>query len=202
MDKHNSSPITRVHRKAGEAVPADQTATPGQLKMVVTYLEMRLPRTYGRAASRSENLSIIKAYKPHVGFYRYLYNAVGADWLWYERNQLSDSELLRIIHHDAVDLYVLYLNGAPAGFGELDFRTSNEVELAYFGLLPTYIGRGLGGYFLRHLVTAGWAKKPDRIWVHTCNFDAPNALSVYQVAGFSPYRQEVKMIQDPRKQQT
>ncbi len=168
--------------------------------MVVTYLEMRQPKTYERESSRSENLSIIRAHQPHVGFYRYLYNAVGADWLWHERNQLSDSELLQIIHNNAVRLYVLYLNGAPAGFGELDFRTKNEVELAYFGLLPAYIGRGLGSYFLRHLVAACWAEKPDRVWVHTCSFDSPNALSVYQVAGFCTYRQETKMIQDPRKQ--
>ena len=198
MDHSKHTPVTLIHRKDTEANPTDEVLPSGKLRMVITYLEMRQPKHFERESSRNENLSIIRAHNPHTGFYRYLYNAVGKDWLWYERNELSDTELEKIIHHPDVRVYVLYLNGTPAGYGELDFRIVDEVEIAYFGLIPEYIGRGLGSYFLRHLVETAWNESPNRVWVHTCNFDSPNAISVYQITGFSPYRQETKIIEDPR----
>ncbi len=166
--------------------------------MVITYLEMRKPPSYPRTSPRAENLSIIRSYDPSTGFYLYLYNAVGKDWLWYERNQLSDKELENIIRHPKVRLYVLYLKGTPAGYCELDFRADKEVEIAYFGLIPEYTGRGLGTYFLKWAVQTAWLECPDRVWVHTCNFDSPHALATYQKAGFSVYGQEEKIIDDPR----
>ncbi|MDE0309875.1 MAG: GNAT family N-acetyltransferase [Acidiferrobacterales bacterium] len=174
------------------------TLAPGKLRMVITYLEMRKPPIYPRTSTRAENLSIIRAYDPGTGFYRYLYNAVGKDWLWYERNLLSDEELEKIIHHPKVRLYVLYLKGTPAGYCELDFRVNREVEIAYFGLLPEFTGRGLGTYFLHWGVKTAWSENPKRVWVHTCNFDSPHALATYQKAGFSVYRQEAQIIDDPR----
>ena len=73
-----------------------------------------------------------------------------------------------------------------------------EIELAYFGLLPGFIGRGLGGFFLRALVDNAWAANPKRLWLHSCNFDHPSAFAHYQRAGFVPYKQETKRIEDPR----
>ena len=90
------------------------------------------------------------------------------------------------------------MNGTPAGYSELDLRIENEVEIAYFGLLPEFIGRGLGAYFLRRTTDTAWSTNPERVWVHTCNFDSPNAARTYQKVGFSAYYQEEKIIDDPR----
>lgn len=171
---------------------------PGKLRMVITYLEMKKPPIYPHTSPRAENLSIIRAYKPNAGFYRYLYDAVGRDWLWYERKMIDDNALEEIIQDPKVRLYVLYLQGTPAGYCELDFRIDEEVEIAYFGLIPEFTGRGLGTYFLQRSVTTAWSEKPDRVWVHTCNFDSPHALATYQKTGFSVYRQEETIISDPR----
>jgi hypothetical protein len=37
--------------------------------------------------------------------------------------------------------------GAPAGFAALDRRVEGEIELVPFGLMPEFIGQGLGRYF-------------------------------------------------------
>ena len=85
-----------------------------------------------------------------------------------------------------------------AHLAELDRRQEEEIELAYFGLLPDFIGKGLGSYLLDWAVETAWAHNPIRLWVHTCDFDHPGAFAVYQRAGFAPYEQEVEIIDDPR----
>ncbi len=194
----SKSPVT-LFRSGRHAEPVEQESAPqGKLKMVITYLEMTKAPRFHHQSQRAENLSIICSRPPTVGFYRYLYTSVGGDWLWYERNQLSDVQLEKIIKHPKVRIYVLYVNGTPAGFSELDFRADHEVELAYFGLIPEYIGRGLGSYFLRWSVEKAWSTEPERLWVHSCNFDSPYAIATYQKAGFTAYDQEVVLIDDPR----
>ena len=109
----------------------------------------------------------------------------------------ADEALAAIIRDARVEIYVLYCDGAPAGYAELDFRKKGEVELAYFGLIPEYIGRGLGGYMLDWAIDTAWSRRPGRVWVHTCTLDHPAALAVYQKAGFVAYDQETVTIPDP-----
>ena len=81
---------------------------------------------------------------------------------------------------------------------ELDYRVSDEVELAYFGLFPEQMGRGFGPWLLGWAVETAWASGPSRLIVNTCNLDHPKAIIVYQRAGFSPYQQETCTMNDPR----
>ena len=136
--------------------------------------------------------------KPTVSFYRYLYNTVGEDWLWFERRLMQDDALTALIQDPKIEIYVLYVRGAPAGYVELDCRVENDIEIAYFGLMPEFIGRGFGRYLLDWAVDEAWSKEPQRLWVHTCNLDHPKALASYQRAGFRPYKQERSLIDDPR----
>ena len=172
---------------------------PDEIEVTITYLEMREPPAHPPAPlpRTGAKIALLRAEKPTVGFYRYLYNAVGAPWRWYERNEMPDADLAAILQDDAVEIYVLYCDGAPAGYVELDFRRRNDVELAYFGLIPDYIGRGLGRYMLAWAVDTAWSRQPGRLWVHTCTLDHPGALPIYQKAGFVPYDQETVRIADP-----
>ena len=97
-----------------------------------------------------------------------------------------------------VEILVLYRNGAPAGFAELDRRQEGQIELAYFGLMPEAIGQGLGVWLLHEIIDIAWSCEPERLWLHTCTHDHPRALPLYQRAGFAPYRQETRTIPDPR----
>ncbi len=172
---------------------------PDEIAVTITYLEMRAPpaRPPAPLPRSASKIALLRAANPTVGFYRYLYNAVGAPWRWYERNQLSDAALAAIIQDAHVEIYVLYCDGAPAGYAELDLRVKGDVELAYFGLIPDYFGRGLGGYMLDWAIDTAWSRRPGRVWVHTCTLDHPAALAVYQKAGFVAYDQETVTIPDP-----
>ena len=155
--------------------------------VTVTYLEMTSPDQRRAPPDWAEPATIVRAERPTISFYRYLYNTVGADWDWYERRRLSDEALAAIVHDHAVEVFVLHVRGVPAGYVELDRRVEGEVEIAYFGLVPDYIGRGLGPCLLGWALERAWSYDPRRVWLHTCSLDHPKALSVYRRAGLEVY---------------
>ena len=171
----------------------------GTLACTITRLEMT--EKPGRPAGHPPHgiqVALLRARRPTVAFYRFLYNVVGAAWLWYERRAMDDDTLAAIVQDDAVEIYVLYLEGVPAGYAELDRRVKPEIELAYFGLMPEFIGRGLGDYLLSTAIDTAWSYEPSRLWVHTNTLDHPRALSLYQRHGFTVYDQEQRILPDPR----
>ena len=171
----------------------------GTLACTITRLEMT--EKPGRSAAHPPHgtpTALLRAHHPTVAFYRFLYNSVGADWLWYERRAMDDDTLAAIVQNDAVEVYVLYVEGVPAGFAELDRREKTEIELAYCGLMPEFIGRGLGNYLLSTAIDIAWTYEPSRVWLHTNTFDHARALPLYQQHGFTAYDQEQKIIPDPR----
>ena len=163
--------------------------------VTVTYLEMTSPDRRSAAPGWPERVTVRRAERPTVSFYRYLYDTVGADWDWYERRRLSDDALAAIVHDDAVEVHVLYVRGVPAGYVELDRRIEDEVEIAYFGLMPDFIGRGLGPALLGWALERAWSCGPRRVWLHTCSLDHPKALAVYRRAGFEVYDREVLSVE-------
>src|ERR1700753_516640 len=123
--------------------------------VTVTFLRMnQAPATPG--PSLGPAFQIVRVQAPTVAFYRYLYNTVGADYLWWLRRTMPDQELAMLLDDKAVALYTLYSRGEPAGFFELDARVWPDVNLSYFGLMPDQIGRGAGFAFLRAAVDEGW----------------------------------------------
>ncbi|NQT13197.1 MAG: GNAT family N-acetyltransferase [Planctomycetes bacterium] len=139
----------------------------------------------------TNGVDVIRANPPTVGYYRFLYEAVGSNWNWIERTRMSDEELVAIIHDPRVEFYVLYVHGSPAGFCEMDRRAGGEVQLMYFGLMAEFIGRGLGGYFLNWNLRQAWTYSPRRVWLHTCDLDHKSALPVYQRGGLVVYDERV-----------
>ena len=150
----------------------------------ITFLEMLVPPNQV-VAPPVEGVEVIWEKKPKIAFYRDLYDLVGRKWQWLDRTRLTDDELRDIIHDDRVEFYVLYVDGEPAGFGELDLRgEKDQIQLMYFGLVPKFIGRGLGKYFLNWITRQAWSKNPKRLWLHTCELDHKAALPVYLKASF------------------
>ena len=163
--------------------------------VTVTYLEMKSPDQRSAPPEWAEPTTILRAECPTISFYRYLYDTVGADWDWYLRRELSDEALAAIIHDDAVEVFVPYVRGVPAGYVELDRRVEDEVEIAYFGLVPDYVGRGFGPRLLGWALERAWSYRPRRVWLHTCSLDHPKALSVYRRAGFEVYDRGVLPVE-------
>ncbi len=166
-----------------------------KIQTKVTYLEMRPARGEGIEPLAS-GLSIVRAAKPTVAFYRFLYDQAGGAWQWTERKLMSDEKLRAIVEDPLVEIYVLYADGTPAGYAELDCRVPEQIEIAYFGIFPEFYGRKLGPYLLQWAVNRAAEKETPRLWVHTCDLDHPKALGVYRKSGFEVYDERVELV-DP-----
>ena len=161
----------------------------------VTYLKMdEAPHEHIQPPSNLK-VALMKLEKPPVGYYRYLYAAVGENYDWVDRKALSDDELAAEINADDVDIYVAYVGGVPAGYFELDGRKKKQVWLAYFGITPQFIGTGLGKWLLSEAITTAWLSNPKSVHVETCTLDHPRALPLYQKMGFIAYERKEKVME-------
>jgi ribosomal protein S18 acetylase RimI-like enzyme len=154
-----------------------------------TYLEMKSPdQLRGQAPGRA--LAVEPVGWCPAAFYRFLYGEVGRPYHWVDRSAWTDDQIRAHLDSPRLRLFVLYQDGAPAGYYELQDHDDASIEIAYFGLLPEYHGRGLGKALLVHATQNAWAGSPQRVWLHTCTLDGAAALPNYQARGFHPFKQE------------
>lgn len=168
---------------------------PKRIPTVVTFLEMTARPATLPPPHPSGKIALLRAENPPVHFYRYLYDTIGRAHYWVDRKKLDDPSLEALLKDPAVHLYVLYAEGCPAGMAELDFRNPAAAQLAYFGLIPEFIGRRLSHYFLYQCVLNAWAEPIQKLRVNTCTLDHPRALPLYQRVGFVPYTREERYIE-------
>lgn len=170
---------------------------PHRVPTVVTFLEMLQRPSALPPPQPKGKVAFLKAETPTVHFYRYLYDAVGRDYKWVDRKKLGDAAVAEILKDPKVELFVLYVDGCPAGMAELDLRLEGIGQLAYFGLIPEYVGRRLGYFFLYHSTMVAWSRPIQKFIVNTCTLDHPRALPLYQRMGFVPYAREDRFIEMP-----
>ena len=164
----------------------------------VTFLRMdRRPESPARPLPAGA--TVVQARRCSTAFYRYLYHTVGHEYCWWLRRTLSEGELAAILRDPAITIHVLYQDGEPAGFYELDRRNRPFANIAYFGLMPHAIGHRLGRAFLRHAVDAAWAEGPRGVTVNTCTADHSRALPNYLATGFSRLRTVREIWQVPAR---
>lgn len=171
---------------------------PKRIELVTTYFEMHGPPVRERVRPCPPGLTVAKAVDPPVHFYRYLYNTIGAPWVWWERKKQSDNQIKEDIHHPQVELFVPYIEGVPIGMSEVDWRDFPEVKLPYFGIVPEYCGLGFGGYVLDWTIDRVFERGAKRFWLTTCSLDSPWAIPAYERAGFVKFKELREMMDDPR----
>ncbi len=156
----------------------------GVQRSVTTWtLEMRQPEQL-RPARRVAGLAVERAQEPVPELSRFFYTAVGGDWYWTDRLGWSYTDWQRWVGRDEYELWVGWWRGTPVGYLELEAQSGPQVEVAYFGLLPQFVGQGFGGHLLTAGVERAWARAPARVWVHTCSLDGPQAKRNYEARGF------------------
>jgi GNAT superfamily N-acetyltransferase len=158
--------------------------------VVRTYLELRTPAQLRPARADDASLRVERAASCTPSYYRYLYGEVGRAHHWRDRSRWSDDQLRAHLARDDVSVWVLSRGGTPAGWFELVRQQDGSVEIAYFGLLPDFIGHGLGKHLLTEAAEHAWRLGAARVWLHTCTLDSPAALPNYLARGFAPYRKE------------
>ncbi len=168
-------------KKAGETV--DYT---------VTYLEMTARPNYPRPQVIGKDPSaLIYAKSPPNAYFLMLYDAVGRQYAWLDRHEQDPAELSAFVSNPDVEIYSFLRNGWLHGFFALDFTTQGVGDLAYLGLVPEAVGKGLGTWILQTAVHMLWDRAGvQRVTVNTCTLDHPRALAHYQRNGFSPIGQE------------
>jgi GNAT superfamily N-acetyltransferase len=161
------------------------------------YLEMTDPDQFLPQRSARGDLRLARVDPPLPELNRFFYTAVGGDWYWTDRLGWTHADWLAYLGRSGVETWVLSAAGVPAGYAELAGEPGGDVEVAYFGLLPAFIGVGLGGHLLTVTVERAWAMPARRVWLHTCTLDHPVALAHYQARGFRLYKQEVEVKELP-----
>lgn len=156
--------------------------------VTITYLEMTHRAALRPAREPSLPLHLARVERPSPEFCRFLYLAVGSRWWWHARLPWDRARWLAHLQRPSVQTWAGYVQGAPAGYAELERHDDESVELAYFGLLPAFIGQGLGGALLTEAVRRAWEWEPRRVWLHTCDLDHPAALANYRARGFEVFR--------------
>jgi GNAT superfamily N-acetyltransferase len=155
-----------------------------------TYLEMTSPGDLRGAAASPGGVRIELIEDYPVSLFRFLYAEVGKQFYWRDRLVWTDGQIEEYLE-GPVWTWVLYEKDAPGGYFELNRHDDGSVEIAYFGLMPHAIGRGLGSLLLSRAVEEAWKLRPSRVWLHTCTLDHPAALPNYIKRGFRPFRTEV-----------
>jgi GNAT superfamily N-acetyltransferase len=163
-------------------------------RAVRTYLEMTDPADLDPVAAPSADASVDRVEQPPAALWRQLYTEVGREYHWVDRLGWSDEQATRYFSDPALELWVLRVAGATAGYFELRAEADGGLEIAYFGLLPGFIGRGLGKYLLTCAAERGWARGANRVWLHTSSLDHASALPNYLARGFRVWKQEAYEI--------
>jgi GNAT superfamily N-acetyltransferase len=154
------------------------------------YLEMTAPHDLKAKRAPLDDLAFVRVDPPMPELNRFFYTAVGGAWYWTDRLPWTYGQWLEWLCRPGVQTWLLSAAGVPAGYVELDGRPGGDVELAYFGLLPQFIGKGLGAHLLTLAVERAWTFPARRVWLHTCTLDHPHALAHYRARGFRVYREE------------
>jgi GNAT superfamily N-acetyltransferase len=165
--------------------------------VTIYYLEMTDPGALLPSRARGDAPALVRAEIPSPELSRFLYTAVGGDWYWVDRLGWTYDEWLRYLSRPALETWVGYVSGTPAGYFELDRLDDGSQNIAYFGLLPQFVGRGLGGVLLTAAIERAWARGTHRVCVNTCTLDGPAALRNYQARGLRIYRQEEAEVELP-----
>ena len=129
----------------------------------VTYVEMTSPEQLvpGRSPSRATELRIQAPPSPELS--ESLYKAVGGYWRWIDRLPWGKKEWRDYVLRPDVETWTLLVEETMAGYAEFVVHEDNSVEIAQFGLVPDFIGQGLGSHMLTLAVEQAWKKQPDRV---------------------------------------
>lgn len=161
------------------------------MKQTVTtyYLHMQSPAALRPALARDPSFLVQRAEIPSPELSRFLYTAVGGDWYWVNRLSWSYARWLSYLQRPELETWIGYIQGTPAGYFELERQAQHTTEISCFGLLPHFIGRGIGGALLTAAIEEAWRGDTQQVLVHTCTLDGPSALNNYYARGFQLQQQ-------------
>lgn len=161
--------------------------------LITTYLEMRSADQL-RPKRAGSPFQVQEKTERDWRFNRDLYLRVGEQWAWIDKRSWTDKQWREYATAPELRTFAGYYDNTLTGYYELRRDAQGGIEIAYFGLLPEWIGRGLGGALLTSAIEKAWNMRPvpSRVWVHTCNRDHSQALANYRARGMVVYKVETE----------
>lgn len=180
-------------------------------EVITYYLEMTSAAQLRPARPPAEPFVVRRAELAFPALNRFFYEEVGRAYTWTTRLGWTEERWRAWLARPDLQTWIGYVRETPAGYFELEKQgglasaqttssvaapgaeagsvsaAENTVELVYFGLLPPFIGRGVGGALLTEAIRRAWGLGAQRVWVHTCSLDHAAALPNYQKRGFRIY---------------
>jgi GNAT superfamily N-acetyltransferase len=153
----------------------------------LTYLEMTAPSQL--IASRPVGEVTLEPLDGLSPLIRPVQVEIGRPYGWPSVSR-SDHDWAEWLSHPDRRYWLINYGSEVAGIVDFEPHGDGEVEITTFGLVPKYVGRGLGGHALTLAVRQAWGfERADgapvrRIWLHTSARDHPNALRNYERRGF------------------
>ena len=153
------------------------------------YLEINTINDLKTKQISSDCFSLKETSKDNFDLNKFFYKQIGKRHQWIDRLIWQDKDWLKYISNENLRTYIFKRENDLVGYFELIFN-NNDCEIAYFGILEEFIGKGYGGFLLSEALKIGF-KKANRIWVHTCSLDHPNAIENYKSRGMKIFKTEI-----------
>ncbi len=160
------------------------------MEVTRTYLEMRDVSELQRVLSDDPSVRIEQQRDCSIALFRFLYVEVGKNYHWVDRLPWTDQQIADYLKQPEISLWLMTCEDEPAGYFELRKCEDGSTEVAYFGLLGKFIGRGLGKHLLTRATEQAWKDGANRVWLHTCTLDDAAAMPNYLNRGFRPFKSE------------
>ena len=166
-----------------------------KVEIVRNYLEMKSLKDFREVEKPSEDYSIELVDPKDFQLNKFFYKNIGKNHQWVDRLVWTNLDWSKYISDERLFTYILKNKDEMAGYFELLFnKDKKETEIAYFGILEEHFGKKLGGYLLSKAIKSSFNLGCQKILVHTCSLDHPNALSNYISRGMKIFKKEVIKI--------
>ena len=164
-------------------------------KIIRNYLEIKSIEELKAKKKPDDRYTIQKVFPNDFQLNKFFYKQVGRDYHWNDRLAWNDKKWTDYVNSPSVFTYILKNKDDLVGYFEQNIHIQkHECEIAYFGILEEFFGKGYGGYLLSEAIKFGFNLNVKRVWVHTCSLDHKNALKNYLSRGMKIFKTEAVKI--------
>ena len=160
-------------------------------KIFRNYIEIKSFKDFKEIKKPSNNCSVELVDKKDFQLNKFFYKNIGKSYQWVDRLVWTDQNWIDYVSNKKLSTYILKDNQDLVGYFELIFyQDTNNIEIAYFGILEDYFGKKFGAYLLSEAIKISFSLGYSRLWAHTCSLDHKNALKNYLARGMSIFKSE------------
>jgi GNAT superfamily N-acetyltransferase len=158
--------------------------------VTVTYLEMTSADQLVAGKSAPAEIALDRVDATALALIRSTHDRIATPHHWLSLGW-SEQQWLNLLARPGVRCWIARVGADVVGMILMQRHARGDVEITKFGLVPEWVGRGLGAHLLALATRLAWDfGEVDRVWLATPSIDHPHALSNYRNRGYRPFRIE------------